>query len=460
VRLGLRAQILVALLLVTLGGIFSVGLISIWRTRQALAAERYDRVQRLTAELGRLAEGQSPSPALAERLVQIGGAEEVAFLSTDGKPMNAAPLDSDTHGRAAALAGMAPHAERIGDEDRVVLYAAMGGHDVLRATFTIDASIDRTLRSTRTTVLFLGALNGLVLLVAAAWILRGAVVRPVLELERAAQRVAAGDLEARVSVRGPGELDRLANAFDRMTESLRTGRESLIRSEKLASVGRLAAGVAHEVGNPLAAILGYVEVLRGDTPEKPIDPSLRADMLDRVRAETERIHRIIQELLDYSRPPRDEAPEPVDVAKIADGALSLVKAQSRHKEIQATIAVPADLPRVRATPSRLTQVMLNLLLNAADATEGKGTIVVDARAAANGRMVIGVSDDGPGVPADLRGKIFDPFFTTKDPGRGTGLGLSVCLAIVEGWGGALRLAERSDGKPGARFEVDLPIMKS
>jgi signal transduction histidine kinase len=280
--------------------------------------------------------------------------------------------------------------------------------------------------------------------------LRGVVVRPVLALEGAARRVAGGDLDARVPLRGPGELGLLADAFDRMTGSLRTGRESLIRSEKLAGIGRLAAGVAHEVGNPLAAILGYVETLLSETPERPIAPELRHDVLGRIRGETERIHKIISELLEYARP-ADERIEPVDVGRVVAGAVSLVRAQARARKVAVEVRLPGDLPQVEAIPGRLTQVVLNLLLNAADATGGEGQIVVDARVE-GGRVILGVEDDGPGVPPELRARLFEPFFTTKDVGLGTGLGLSVSLAIVERWGGTIRFVAPEKG---ARFEVYL-----
>src|SRR5262249_32887612 len=158
----------------------------------------------------------------------------------------------------------------------------------------------------------------------------------------------------------PGEIGQLADAFEAMTQSLRTGRESLIRSETLAGVGRLAAGVAHEVGNPLAAILGYAEMLLDETPEKPIAPQLRLDILRRGRSERGRIHNISKGLRGPARPPRDEL-EAVAAAKVVDGAVSLVKAQARLREVSVVVSLPDDLPLLRATAGRLTQVLLNLL---------------------------------------------------------------------------------------------------
>lgn len=476
--LGLRGQLVTALLLVTVGAIASVGAIAVWQVREALTRERFERASRLCASLRLLAEraidparplrdpaNRAILAALGPDLARAVGADELAFFDEEGAPLAATvtpPLPSDARGVAAALAGVPPHAEPLSGAPqagghKLVAYAAIAGsgrpRGALRATFPLDDAVDATLGRAKTTLVVLGAVDGLVLLLAAAWIVRGAVVRPVRALEQAAGRVAAGDLDARIETRGPGELGRLADAFERMTESLRVGRETLLRTEKLAGVGRLAAGVAHEVGNPLAAILGYVEMLLDDRPDKPIDPVLRRDLLERVRHETVRIHKIIQELLEYSRPPRDEV-GPVDVGKVVEAALSLARASGRARDVAAELRIPAELPPVRATSGRLTQVLLNLLLNAADATGGTGRIVVEAHRRGEDRVVIAVEDDGPGVPAELRDRIFDPFFTTKEPGHGTGLGLAVSSSLVETFGGELRLVP---SQRGARFEIELPI---
>ncbi len=499
-RLGLRGQILVALLLVTLGGIVSVGAIAMWRTRLTLAAERVERVGELSLLAVRAASLSLAAHAslalsnavdrnavdrnavernavdrnavdrnavdrgvlerIAGEVSRAVGADEVAFLGERGEllaPARATALPGDDAGRTAALAGMPPHA-RSQDGDAILYARLQGGAGaplVMRATFAVDRWIDRALEDTRHVVLLLGVLNGLVLVAAAAWLLRSVVVAPVLALERAAARVADGDLDARVATRGTGELGRLADAFDRMTSSLREGRESLIRTEKLAGVGRLAAGVAHEVGNPLAAILGYAEILLSDSADRPLAPAVRRESLERVRTETERIQRIISELLEYARPPA-ETPEPVDLRATLVAALALVRVQARFHGVEARLEFAPELPPVRATTGRLTQLLLNLLLNAADAMEGTGAIVVDGRRD-GGRVILGVTDDGPGVPVEHRARIFDPFFTTKEPGRGTGLGLAVCAAIAESYGGTVRLVAREAGLRGARFELTLPV---
>lgn len=470
-RLGLRAQLSLALLLVTAGAITSVGAIAVWQTRGALTTERYERAATLTASAGNLAQvALASTPALStvrrvdlERLSSdlafATGADEISFLDATGVPLaprGSAGLATDAGGVASALAGAPPHArQRPGDAGglRLVAYAPVRD-GVLRATFAVDAHVDARLSRTRTYLIVLGAIDGIILLVAALLIVRAAIIRPVRDLEAAARKIAAGDLDTKVATRGPGELGELAHAFDRMTKSLREGRDSLIRSEKLAGIGRLAAGVAHEVGNPLAAILGYVETLLGETPERPIDPALRQEILTRVRGETERIHRIIKELLDYSRP-GSATVGPVDVAAAVDAALSLVRAQPRGRAVEVDVRIPRGLPRVRATTDGLVQVLLNLLLNAVDALEAEGKVTIDARTR-GGRVVIAVADNGPGIPAEARDKVFDPFFTTKEPGQGTGLGLAVSLAIIENYGGSLGLAPSDEG---ARFEIELEAIE-
>ena len=480
-RLGLRAQLLLALVIVTVGAIASVGVIAILVTRQGLVLDRAGRAGSLAEAAGRVVElsldpahplGDGTNRAILPRVVfslqrALEADELVVYDGHDGTrqvlyPAAAPPgLATDETGLAAALAGAPPHAEeRPGQAGALVAYvpiSAGAARGALRLSFAIESNVDALLARARLSVFLLGAADALLLLLVGAWMLRGVVVRPVLALEGAARRVAAGDLEARVAVRGPGELGLLADAFDRMTASLKSGRESLIRSEKLAGIGRLAAGVAHEVGNPLAAILGYVEMLLSDSPERPIEPALRKDVLERVRAETERIHKTISELLEYARP-ADELIEPVDLARVVEGAVSLVRAQARGKKTAVVTRIPEGLPAVSAIAGRLTQVLLNLLLNAADATGGDGHVVVDARLDGD-RVVVGITDDGPGVPLEIRPRLFEPFFTTKDVGKGTGLGLSVSLAIVERWGGSIRLA---DSERGARFEIYLstPAAKS
>jgi two-component system, NtrC family, sensor kinase len=299
-----------------------------------------------------------------------------------------------------------------------------------------------------------------------ALLLFRAVARPVERLLAAAERLGA---DAGLPLLGPpGEreapgLGRAAIAFERLagalgeerarlarkiTELERTNAElaraeaSLVVSERLATVGRLASGIAHEVGNPLGAISGYVELARGrvasGAPAAEVD-----DFLSRMGAETERIDRIVRDLLDFARP-SPPAPAPTSVAAALDSALRLARLQPRFKSVEVELALADDLPLVLADERRLGQVFLNLLLNAGDAMAGQGEVRITA-ARGSDAVDVTIADRGPGIPEADRGRVFDPFFTTKEPGRGTGLGLAICHGIMASFGGGIAAGARTGG---------------
>ncbi len=250
------------------------------------------------------------------------------------------------------------------------------------------------------------------------------------------------------------ERARLAAKVTELTAAnaaLAEARASLVRSEKLATVGRLAAGVAHEVGNPLGAVSGYAELARARLPAGG-DPHV-ADALDRIAAAAVRIDRIVRDLLDFARPAALEV-RPVALASAVDAALRLAAIPARFKGVEAEVDLPADLPPVLGDERQLSQVVLNLLLNAGDAMRGEGRVAVAARR--NGdHVTLTLSDTGPGIPAEDLPRIFDPFFTTKDPGEGSGLGLAICHTIVESMGGTIDASSPPEG--GAAFVVRLRV---
>jgi signal transduction histidine kinase len=321
----------------------------------------------------------------------------------------------------------------------------------------------------------------LALLLFAFAALTRAIVRPIEKLARAADRVASGARAFEMPAAGAREIADLGSSVRSMaarliadekklrakvdeltttTRHLGETREQLAGSEHMASVGRLAAGVAHEIGNPIAAIMGMHDIIEdSETPEET-----RADFLKRMRKETERINVVVRDLLDYARPesgPPSGRQALADVTEVTADALALVRPQKEWKGIDVNIDIPAGL-HVHLSPQRLTQVLLNLLLNAgavlfdrpSDATR---TVTVRANAV-KGRARIEVEDNGPGVPADMRDRIFDPFVTTKDVGAGTGLGLAVCRGIIEGAKG--RIYVDASYAKGARFVVELPVVQS
>jgi signal transduction histidine kinase len=351
------------------------------------------------------------------------------------------------------------------------------GDSVVLVRVRTDEDVARTAGVVRGIALYMGVF-ALALLVFAYIALTRTIVRPIEQLSASADRVAHGARTLEVPQAGAREIAELGASVRQMTarliaderalrakideltmttRRLSETREQLAGSERLASVGRLAAGVAHEIGNPIAAIMGMHDLL----DDAGIPEGERADFLQRMRKETERIHVVVRDLLDYARPERDPASGKQGVASIAEvvgDTLSLVKPQKEWRSVEARIDVEPDI-RARISPQRLTQVLLNLMLNAGSALAAKPageprTVTVRAHANGDARAKIEIEDDGPGVPAELRERIFDPFVTTKDVGAGTGLGLAVCRGIVEGAGGTISLDPSYED--GARFVVELP----
>jgi signal transduction histidine kinase len=230
-------------------------------------------------------------------------------------------------------------------------------------------------------------------------------------------------------------------ALETANQRLREAREDLARSERLATVGRLAAGVAHEVGNPVSALIGYAGLMRDRLAQgKDV-----AGYTERIEREASRIDRIVRDLLDLARPPA--ALQPVDLRRALEAARASVAPQ--HPRVTFEPALPGDLPAVRGEEHYLAQVFVNLLSNAARA--GASRVQVTAEAA-DGSVVVRIEDDGTGIPAAALPRMFEPFFTTSAPGAGSGLGLALCHATMERFGGAIEARNREEGR-GAIFEL-------
>jgi two-component system NtrC family sensor kinase len=275
-----------------------------------------------------------------------------------------------------------------------------------------------------------------------AYVLRS-VARPVARLQAGAARLAGGDLDTRIDVDAPDEFGALARQFNAMTGALKEHQERLVQSEKLAGIGRLAAGVAHEINNPLAVILGYARLLR-----RKSDGATEED-LKVIEDETLRAKLIVDGLLDLSRPLSVE-PEPIDLRALCDEAIARLRETRLLENVD--VAVVGE-GQVAGHPQKLRQVVLNLVKNAAEAAGGAGNIEVRIEAGAGGARLV-VRDSGPGLSRDAWTKLFEPFFTTKE--SGTGLGLAVSQGIVHAHGGQIDAESLPEG--GARFTVRLPAV--
>jgi signal transduction histidine kinase len=248
--------------------------------------------------------------------------------------------------------------------------------------------------------------------------------------------------------------DDLEQKVEERTRDLKQTQAQLIQSGKLAAVGTLAAGMAHELNQPLMVIRGYAQELLADG--RVASEEIRED-LRRIEAQTTRMVAIINHLRDFSRQSKGKR-EVTDLNQVVTGALTFLAKQLKPKNIAVVQELLPALPPVWADPMQIEQVLLNLVTNARDAMEevGTGTITIRTELTAGSRVGLSVTDTGPGIPPDFQTRIFDPFFTTKEVGKGTGLGLSICHGIVEKHGGELTVESPvADGR-GARFTIVLP----
>jgi signal transduction histidine kinase/CheY-like chemotaxis protein len=229
--------------------------------------------------------------------------------------------------------------------------------------------------------------------------------------------------------------------------------QQLLQAEKMAALGQTISGVAHELNNPLATILSWAERLA----EKSLDDTSRRG-IDVILGESERAARIVRNLLTFARK-RQSTRSMIDVNDVVRETLALRAYEQRVTNIEVVTALTPGVPHVFADAHQIQQVLLNLVINAEQAmlsVNGRGSLGVRTwHDAERDSVVLEVSDDGPGVPAEAQGKIFDPFFTTKEVGKGTGLGLTVAYAIVQEHGGRIRVSSREQG--GAAFVVELPV---
>jgi signal transduction histidine kinase len=237
----------------------------------------------------------------------------------------------------------------------------------------------------------------------------------------------------------------------RIQKELEEARLQLVQAEKIASLGRLAAGVAHEINNPLAGILIYADMLIKETVDKP---EWRSD-LEEIINQTLRCKEIVTRLLEFSRQSLGEQVL-LDVNETLRKNIEMLSHQTLFHDIEMVEEYEPDLPHVLGDPGQLQQVFTNLLLNAADAMEGKGRMTVSTRCERQtGELVLKFSDTGKGIDPEMRDKIFDPFFTTKPPGKGTGLGLSIVYGVIQRHGG--KLGMKSAPGQGTTFTIRLPL---
>lgn len=479
---GLRAELIVNIALLVAAALLFVSFLLLHMTERALLEERLHRLQNIMEILAQQPALHTPAPIPVDTLQNLLPPETgiIFMLQTDRELKPYAPATTRSGADQNELRRV-----QSGKESSVTLRYASSlfpfGRDaenvailtvpildnqqlvsILQARFSL-ADIRLRSEAAERLVLIYIALYGTVLLLFGIYLLGRTIVVPIRRLRTASARVADGDLDHPVELKGPREILDLADSFNTMQEALRASREEtletirsleeanqtlqqtrdeLVHAERMASVGHLAAGMAHEIGNPLGAIIGYLELLKRDLPSGP-----PRDLVERSAAEASRIDRLVRDLLDFATPVGSGA-EPLDPVEAFAEARDLLVHQGLFEPFRLCDMLPSSLPRVRIDRHRLIQVLVNFLLNARDASPPGGEIRL-AGGTQGEAIWLSVADQGEGIAAELLSHLFDPFFTTKAPGKGCGLGLSVCHRIATEAGG--RIEVRSGAGTGAEF---------
>ncbi len=350
---------------------------------------------------------------------------------------------------------------------------------ILDTNISLASSERSVAESTRQVLIYtILAVLGVAVLISA--FVRRMLGGPLRALTVGTHRLGLGELGYQIHLQSSGELQELANSFNTMscqlqeahreinawartleerveqkTRELRMAQEEMLRVERMASIGKLAAVVAHEINNPLAGILTYAKLLKKRLSREPNPNTETISMLDLVESESRRCGEIVKNLMTFARPTSMNL-EPSDLNAVIDRCVRLVQHQLKLKNIELHLNVNKDLSPVRCDPGQIEQVILALVMNAIDAMPSGGNLTLTSRRAVNSSDVqIEVRDDGVGMPRDVLANMFEPFFTTKEHGRGLGLGLAISRNIVDRHGGRIEVA--SELGHGTAFTITLPL---
>jgi signal transduction histidine kinase len=467
-RVGIRGRLILNVLALVAISLWILGVMLLRQNAAFLAAERRERGRALATAvekaLGTLLAGEPAGTAGGPRLAAV--QELLSSLAED--PSIAGLALRDGTGRALAAAGGTDAA--AAETATYALLPRGAAPASLTVTFA-RGDAGRRAAYAHLQVLVQLALTAPVLVLFLHVLISVQIVAPLRRLAAAAGRIASGDLERPVEERRGDELGDLAAAFEEMRRRLREGRErdrerleelsrahadlvakgeELVRAGRLAAIGSVAASVAHEVGNPLGAVTGYLALARGES-----SPEAAGEHLERAERELRRIDRIMRDLLEYARPLRMDWGD-VDLnALLRDLAQHLLR-QPDFAGVALRLELEEGLPRVRADYHRTRQMLLNLALNAAQALRGSGAVTLASfrPPPAEGTAGVHVGDDGPGIPPEVLGRLFEPFATAGKGARGTGLGLAICRRTAEAMGATL--AVRTAPGTGTTFTVVFP----
>jgi two-component system NtrC family sensor kinase len=349
---------------------------------------------------------------------------------------------------------------------------------------TIDAThVDQEMRYMRLSALLLTLFELVLISAVVIFFTRRFVEKPIKKLIAGTKAISEMNLDQEMQIDTSEELQQLSHSFEVMRQrlkgamaenaeftqqleskveersrQLRVAQQKLVHTDRLASLGQLAASVAHEINNPISGVLNLSMLMQRVLKDDGIPPNRIADFrryLAQVAGETARVGRIVSDLLAFSRRSKPQTSD-ADLNAIVRTTVSLVSHKLQLANVTVELHLGETLPSVRCDPSQMQQVVMNLVLNGAEAIKGGGTVTVQTRPSADRQsVVLDISDTGSGMPPEIVRKIFDPFFTTKEEGKGVGLGLAVVYGIVEAHGGDIEV-DTAIGQ-GSTFHVTLPV---
>jgi len=503
---SLRTNIALNLVVLLLIAMLLVDLVMLMVTHNMFVASRLENGRDLMASLSShliAAPANTGEPwqfsrmPPIDRLMRFAGGECLLVVSHDGRLIHRGGLRCPQHPTLAKMARRAVQKKQEIVRTSNFFAGVFGGHSgtlLLAMPLLVDGrivgggcllmtldDIFGQMRRSQNILLIYVLINAGILGFLGVYRLNRITIKPIQRLVRRAEAYRDFDDNVFLLDKEDTEFSQLSKSLNRMLMHLAEDKEKLqntvasleeangelekaqrdlVRAEKLASVGRLSAGIAHEIGNPIGIIKGYLSLLE----EASISEEEKADFIKRTGDEVERIHSIIQQLLDFARPSGEEQ-EVVSVHAIIEDLQDVCRFQPILTCIQFELQLNAFRDDVTANARQLRQVFLNLVLNAADAvreTLGDGMLIIQTECTSSGdqsdradQLEIRFMDSGPGIPDENLGNIFDPFYTTKAPGKGTGLGLAVSFTIVEGLGGSIKAGRNEQG--GTTMTIRLPL---
>ena len=493
-NLGLRTTIVLNLTLIALITVILIGLVVFTATEKVMTEQRMKNEEIMIDSIGRSLESSltiasaiehgEPHPSLIQNTVEkYQRNEEIQELTVVDRdftiiasftPNEIGKKMSDVSLSQSILLGKKVTSSLSG-RGIVTVFSPLYQKQNIIGGFKVKISlsdIEQSLSRSRTIVILYILFSAVLIICFGTFLLSRYLVKPITRLIQFTDGISEGEFHSASVIDEKNEIGKLSYSLNRMSvrlsddkkriedyisslkeanQRLKEAQAEVLRSEKLASLGRLSAGIAHEIGNPLGVIRGYTGMLlKGGENQEEMQ-----DYFRRIEVEIDRINRIINELLDYSRISPTES-FPVDVNQVIREALSLTSLQKLPQDIKLTLRLADQIPPTLANTHQLVQVLINLILNARDAMPGGGEITIATHDAGD-TITVEIGDTGAGIREEDLAKIFDPFYTTKGPGQGTGLGLAISLGIIESLGGKIKV-ESSPGK-GTTFTLLLPALK-